>query len=115
MNNESILVEYTLYLITDQSLVSSILMIFCTTIHKCLENDSKADMFNILALNCCGLKNKLQYPEFQEILSDILSLKQLLFRSLKSVLSLFTLLLKHLLFKLLNSKSVLSQLRTCIT
>jgi hypothetical protein len=31
MNNESILVEYTLYLITDQSLVSSILMIFCTT------------------------------------------------------------------------------------
>jgi hypothetical protein len=41
----------------------------------------------------------------------ILSLKQLLFRSLKSVLSLFTLLLKHLLFRLLNSKSVLSQLR----
>jgi hypothetical protein len=32
MNNESILVEYTLYLITDQSLDSSILMIFCTTI-----------------------------------------------------------------------------------
>jgi hypothetical protein len=32
MNNESILVEYTLYLITDQSLVSSILMIFCTAI-----------------------------------------------------------------------------------
>jgi hypothetical protein len=31
--------------------------------------------------------------------------------TLKSVLSLFTLLLKHLLFKLLNSKSVLSQLR----
>jgi hypothetical protein len=31
MNNESILVEYTLYLITDQSLDSSILMIFCTT------------------------------------------------------------------------------------
>jgi hypothetical protein len=26
-------------------------------------------MFNILALNCCGLKNKLQYPEFQELLS----------------------------------------------
>ena len=38
-------------------------------LNKCLENDSKADMFNILALNCCGLKNKLQYPEFQELLS----------------------------------------------
>jgi hypothetical protein len=33
-------------------------------------------MFNVLALNCCGLKNKLQYPEFQERLSanDILCL-----------------------------------------
>jgi hypothetical protein len=29
-----------------------------------------------LALNCCGLKNKLQYPEFQELLSanDIICL-----------------------------------------
>ena len=45
-------------------------------LNKCLENDSKADMFNILALNCCGLKNKLQYPEFQELLSanDIICL-----------------------------------------
>ena len=25
-------------------------------LNKCLKNDSKADMFNILALNCCGLK-----------------------------------------------------------
>ena len=45
-------------------------------LNKCLKNDSKADMFNILALNCCGLKNKLQYPEFQELLSanDIICL-----------------------------------------
>ena len=41
-----------------------------------VENDYKAYMFNVLALNCCGLKNKLQYPEFQERLSanDILCL-----------------------------------------
>ena len=38
-------------------------------LNKCLENDSEADMFNVLALNCCGLKHKLQYPEFQEVLS----------------------------------------------
>jgi hypothetical protein len=33
-------------------------------------------MFNVLALNCCGLKNKLQYPKFQELLSanDIICL-----------------------------------------
>jgi hypothetical protein len=33
-------------------------------------------MFKILALNRCGLKNKLQYPEFQELLSanDIICL-----------------------------------------
>jgi hypothetical protein len=33
-------------------------------------------MFNVLALNCCGLQNKLQYPEFQELLSanDIICL-----------------------------------------
>ena len=45
-------------------------------LNKCLENDSKADMFNVFVLSCCGLKNKLQYPEFQELLSvnDIICL-----------------------------------------
>jgi hypothetical protein len=63
-------VEYTLYLITDQSLVSSILMIFCTTIQTYFQVQL------LLALNGCGLKNKLQYPEFQEFLSanDIICL-----------------------------------------
>jgi hypothetical protein len=34
------------------------------------------NVFNVLALNCCGLKNKLQYLEFQELLSanDIICL-----------------------------------------
>ena len=45
-------------------------------LNKCLENDSKADMFNVFVLSCCELKNKVQYPEFQELLSanDIICL-----------------------------------------
>jgi hypothetical protein len=62
-------------------------------------------MFNILALNCCGLKNKLQYPEFQELLraNDIICLVESKTDDTDEILL--------PVFKLLNSKLVLSQLR----
>ena len=34
-------------------------------LNKCLENDSKAGMFNILALNCCGLKINCNIRNFR--------------------------------------------------
>jgi hypothetical protein len=53
MNNESILVEYTLYLITDQSLDSSILMIFCTTIQTYFQIENEYLEFTEKFKNIC--------------------------------------------------------------
>jgi hypothetical protein len=67
MNNESILVEYTLYLITDQNLVSSILMIFCTTMQKddefiTLDENTLFETFDGFIENAPNVLQQLNLP-----------------------------------------------------
>jgi hypothetical protein len=47
--------------------IDSILITFVKLI-DCLLNLNKK--FNVLTLNCCGIRTKLNYPEFHELVND---------------------------------------------